>query len=156
LLIFNVKGQMLERVVKTKADADNVTVEDAIDLSAGYPYYYKSRYFGPDADDGWFPVNEFVGGALTLVFDVAQINGTGGIDLTLQCRQVGASAPVVTVSTTNVTAAGQTVVALDLRLNSGYDQCRAGLGWGTNDDASDTGSAQEIITVQLSAVKAVQ
>jgi hypothetical protein len=144
LLLFNVKGQLLERLVTAKADADSVTVNSAIDLSAGYSYTYKRRYFGPDTEDGWISVAGFSG--VAFLVDVDQMNGTGGITTSAECRIAGPLAIVHQVGTDNITAAGSKVYTVDLRL-AAYDQCRIGIRWATNDDGSDTGSAQEQVSV---------
>lgn len=44
------------RIVVTNADADTITVEDAIDLSAGYTWSYKKLVGGTGLDDGWISV----------------------------------------------------------------------------------------------------
>lgn len=146
ILLFNVQGTILERKVVTRTDADNIVVNAAIDLTEGYAFAFKTPYFGPDTEDGWIPVSQF--GAIAFIVDVDQMNGTGGITTSAECRVVGPSGTggVMQVGTDNITAAGAKTYSVDLRLVH-YDQCRIGVVWGTNDDATDTGTAIEQITV---------
>lgn len=147
LLLFDVGGTPVERTVLTKADANNVTVETPVDLTAGYAYGYRNLRQLTSAEEGWVSVRNAQ--SVTFIIEIAQMVGTGGIDDYVQCRVPGSSAPVVNVFQDNLTAAGRTVYSIDLRVR-GYDQCRFGLRWATNDDTDDLTTNKEKITLQVS------
>jgi len=146
LLRFNVNGRIFERVVLTWTDADNVVVDEAIDLSDGYSYNYKTFYKGPDDEDGWIPVRNFT--KVSFVFNVLQNDPLNADDLNtvVQCEIIGAASAPVTVDTDALLSLGNVVSTVDLGVTP-YDRCRAGFSWETSDDAVDTTTAQEQIGV---------
>lgn len=150
LLLFNVKGRLEERVVITNADNDTVTVEAGITLSPAQGFSYRKLNVGVDQEDNWISVDGF--DAVHWTFNVVQMNGTGGITTTVNCRNKGAGSTTGhLVYTNSVAAAGRSDFSLDNRL-AAFQQCRAGLAWGTNDDAVDTTTAQEQINITVSGV----
>ena len=142
IILLNVQGTLLERVVTVKTDNDNITLDASVDLtpvSGGVGYNFRTQFIGPDAEDGWIGVGNLQ--FASFVVNIVSMTGTGGINLSPECRYNGANTqPVVVTSdglVDNVATAGNVVFAVDLRLTA-YDQCRFGLEWATNDD-DDTG-----------------
>jgi len=149
LLWFKYKGDVLERAVTAKASNDSVTVDTAIDLGTDGVYFqYKTMFAGADTEDGYVPIANMQSIAYTV--NIAQMNGTGGIDMHVQCRQQGG--PPVILLTDNSTAAEILVFSLDFETGGPFDQCRIGFKWGTADDAVDTTTLQERITVVFEGI----
>jgi hypothetical protein len=120
-LTFLIAGAYHERIVTVRADADNVTVNAAIDLSAGYSFAYKKRFCGTAAGDGWFSVAGAQ--AVTVQVQIATLNATS-ITTQLECRLPGMGGEVIgTAGVRNAVGTyGHSVPAATV-----YEECRIGL-----------------------------
>lgn len=150
------------RVVTAKADADNITVNAAIDLSgpvgtagtAGYRFEYLRRACGTAATDGWYPV---AGGTPTFSWAVNQFSVTsGGVDFRIECKHDGADAQPIqafpATGFTTYTAAGIASRA-STSITIPYSYCRLGMQLNGVDEGVDTGANAEQITAWFTFVK---
>lgn len=108
-----------KRAVVTKPSAAQITVDTALDLSAGYAWRYLSQRCGATAADGWFPADLFY--QLNVVYDVEILNATS-LDVSLEC-QLAESGP----SVIGQRALGSAAVWSDVLTAGVWDQCRVGL-----------------------------
>lgn len=148
LITFSIAGEVFERVVMTKSDNNNITVSDPINIVTPVGYEYKHLLEGTEAEDGWLGVQNF--SSISFIFNAEQIGNT--IHEIVQCRVGGAADPVFTVLDSTVSAAGLATQTIDLSL-IGYQACRAGLRFDTNDTDGDAGNELEIISVQFTGVR---
>jgi len=151
ILSFDVKGDQLERVVTAKASADSITVDAAINLAAGYGYWFRNQYFGPDTEDGWINVGAYEAAAFTVELLALTGAANSSIVTSAECRLAGASSTPVQVGTAIVLTLVPTNVVhnVDLRLVP-YSECRVGLGWDADgDEATDTTTLKERINVRF-------
>ena len=148
LITFSISGEVFERVVVTKADANNITVDEVVNIVTPVGYAYKHLLEGPDAENGWMGSQDF--SSVSFIFNAEQIGDT--IHEIVQCRVGGAGSTVVTVLDSTVATAGIQTQTIDLSL-IGYQACRAGLRFDTNDGGGDAGGELEIIQVQFTGVR---
>lgn len=108
-----------KRYVTARASAASITVDTAIDLSAGYAWSYMKQVCGATAADGWIPVSFFT----TIGFEVNYVtkNATS-LDHSFECR-VGGDAPLI-VEQASQTAVGGTAAVVTAGV---WDECRIGL-----------------------------
>lgn len=148
ILQINVSGELFERVVTAKVDADTVTPESVVLIpDAGVSFIYRKDYRGPDDNDAVIPVGGFDAGTFVFLFHVLGNDAK----VRVQCRILGAGSGWVLVDNSAITATATLstkLVTVDFRL-IGYDECRAGLEWATNDADGDAGAELEIITIQF-------
>lgn len=140
LLIFEVGGQSYERKITTYTSADQVTINQEINIpTAGIPFRYKKMFYSPNPQHiMYIPVS----GARTALLDwsVDANANTGGVITLFQCTQERTEFPTarwVQLSTTTVASAGtqgNTSESVNLELLP-YTYCRWGLRFGTGDDA---------------------
>lgn len=103
-------GQTVWLRVVTRADADNITVNQAVDLTGGVTFYWRRGYIGTTGGTGWVPVRDLDYAA----FEV-WLSGTtdgAGHNVRVECRDDvpgidDSSATVVYPSSTNAAAAVQ-------------------------------------------------
>ena len=140
LFIVNVNGEMFTRLVTTKTDNDNIILSSGIPTVASTAFSYKKRFFSTDPQDGWIPVSGF--DTVVFAFEVDVNANTGGVISNIECATFATSDPPgseveVQVDTATVAsgAAGEDVTTVDLRLTPHYTHCRAGMKFGTGDDA---------------------
>lgn len=140
----------LRRQVATKTDGANITVDTAINLdqAGGWPWSYIAFTCGTTASDGWMPI--YRGQMTTIVFELNQVNVTGGIDVRWECRESVTDAQPVQVfpasGFNNYTAAGiasRTAVVVE----EPWQECRVGVKINSADDGGDTGANAEKISV---------
>jgi len=77
-------GTFENRVVVTNADADTITVDTAIDLSAGYVWYYKSLACGTGVLNGWVDVSDARTVSLTMQYDAGDMDD---LDVVWECKE---------------------------------------------------------------------
>jgi hypothetical protein len=155
------------RIVAAKASNDQITVNSAIDLSAGYDAYLGLQRGGAAVTDGWLDLSGWRAVAFTVQY--AQGDLTGGLDWRLECKG-GLSAAIVEpvyptegnddCGTDGVTASGYCrfatapasfTVGIDFtQLPFGY--CRVGTKVATA-DPSDAGANLEQVNVTIRGVK---
>lgn len=128
------------RYVVSRASANSITVDTAIDLTSGYGFGFRTRSCGTAATSGEVPVSGFA--AVNFVGQIDQISVTGGIDYVVECRPEGPAATWTTIiGPTNKTAAwaGGNVAY------EPWAYCRMGWKIGSADDGTDTGADAEKI-----------
>lgn len=136
------------RYVTARASADSITVDTAIDLSAGYGFGWRTPTCGTAATSGQVPVSGF--DAINFVGQIDQISVTGGITYQVECRAEGPAATWVTIiGPTNKTAvwAGGNVAY------EPWAWCRIGWKIGTADDGTDTGADAEKIAAYFTGTR---
>lgn len=151
MLIFNVSGEMIARTVATRADADTITVNAGVTLpTAGLGFRYKKRFFSTDPQDGWIPVSGF--DVFTSVVQVDLNANTGGVVSSIECATLavdGFGVPDVIFEEDTATVAsaatGTDITTVDLRLKPQYTHCRAGIKFGTGDDADAANEDIDIV-----------
>lgn len=151
LLIFNVSGEILQRTVATRADADTITVNAGVTLpTAGQGFRYKKRWFFSDPQDGWIPVSGF--DAIDFVVQVDLNANTGGVISSIECATLtteGFGVPDVIFEEDTATVAsaatGTDITTVDLRLKPNYTHCRASIRFGTGDDADAAAEDIDIV-----------
>ena len=135
--------------VLAKTDNDNITVDREITVmrAAGRGYKYRRLHQGAGHYSGWFSIENQQ--YFTIGVDVVQLNGTGGINVQVECATEDILTPfIVSTLSPNFTAVGTQLFVFSAPHG---DVCRVGLQWATNDDATDTlaGSSSEKINVYV-------
>jgi hypothetical protein len=151
MLVFNVSGEMIARTVATRADADTITVNTGIALpTAGLGFRYKKRFFSTDPQDGWIPVGGF--DVVTFVVQVDLNANTGGVVSSIECATLavdGFGVPDVIFEEDTATVAsaatGTDTTTIDLHDKPHYTHCRAGIKFGTGDDADAAAEDIDIV-----------
>jgi hypothetical protein len=146
LIRVQVNGVMYERTVTTVTDIDNIVVDAAINLAAGYMFQYAHMTCGTGSESGWFAVDDCEN-ALVVV-DVRQDTMTGGVVGTVYCRMTDSYVSTPQSIGTN-TWATATPASWKQLVSDPWDQCRVGLKVGTSDDATDTGTDKEVIAAYV-------
>lgn len=134
-LLFVVGGTQYLRRVATKASSASITVDTAVTLTAtvGSPFLIQTRTCGTTVSDGWVPTTGM--DEKMVKVETATLTGTGGVDVSVECRLGGnATAPIqlVTGNITSTTApnAGDVFV-----IPEPCSSIRVGLKWGTANGA---------------------
>lgn len=165
VLVFSVNGTPTMRTVVTNADADTVTVDEAIDLSAGagFTFSYWQPACGTAATSGWITVRGWPNVQMTVAYLQGDLDT---LDVVFECRDQTPDHNIVQVypgasSTcgfgalaTNVctftTAGTLPAASLTVSLTSNqYEACRVGLKYGSA-DASDAGANIERVDASVS------
>jgi len=94
ILIFPVAGVQTTVLVTARASAASITVDTAVDISAGTTFRYYSASRGTGATTGWLRVAD--DGEKTWSWTIATINATN-ITVSIQCIDDYTGAPAVTV-----------------------------------------------------------
>lgn len=164
-LVFSVSGEDVVRTVVTNADNDTVTVDEAIDLSAGagYAFSYWEPVCGTTAASGWIKVR----GWSAVLMTVAYVQGDlDTLDVVFECQDTSYDANIVQVYpgaastcgfgalSTNVcqfaTPATLPAASLTVSLTANqYEACRVALMFGTT-DTSDVGANREVVNASIS------
>lgn len=155
LLIFQVGGQSYERRITTWTSADQVTINQEINIpAAGVPFRYKKQWFSTNPQHiMYLPVHGYRTALLDWSVD-ANAN-TGGVVTLLQCTQERVEFPTarwVDLDTTTVASAGtqaNTSESIDLSLLP-YSYCRFGIRFGSGDDGD---GAVEDLNASFTLVK---
>jgi hypothetical protein len=170
LVVSRATGTTDIRVIVAKADADNVTVDLAVDWSAGFQFRWLDTQTGTSEGDGWINVGNYQSRMIT--FQLEQISGvTGGIDTRIECRSGGidthptivwpgasgtaasCGAGTLAGGFCNFTAAGiASRTAVLLNLEEAWRQCRFGMKIGVSETAESVEGDKERITVTFDAV----
>jgi hypothetical protein len=137
--------QVFERRLASVTNDDAAVLDVAIPTAsapatdAEVRFTFKKFYKLVEDNEAWVPVRNKDGAFF--VFDVDANANTGGVTSSIQCAVFNAFAsnefdPNVEVDTDNVASAatGSATTAIDLSL-APYTHCRAGLKFGTGDDA---------------------
>ncbi len=151
MLVFNVSGEMFARRVATRADADTITVADAVTLpTAGVNFSYRKLYYLADPQDGWMPVKGY--DYFSCVIQTDANVSTGGVISSVECAALVANVFGVPdglfEEDTNTVATGATgtrTVGIDLRTSPHYTHCRCSVRFGTTDDADSAVEDIDII-----------
>ena len=158
-------GTTQRRIVTAKASDDSLTVNAAVDWSAGYKFGFLKQACGSTATDGWI---DFPAGydQKLISFHLTQINGvTGGIDMRVECKggEQDAQPRRVYPTTTstdcgggtsaggfcNFTTAGITTGDFDVLVVEPRRACRVGLLIHTSETAESVEADNERITIGL-------
>lgn len=151
LLIFNVGGESIPRIVATRSDADTITVNTGITLpTTGLTFLYKKLYFSTDPQDGWIPVSGY--DVFTVFFQVDANANTGGVISSVECGTIGVDGFAVLdvlfeedTATVASAATGTDISSIDLRLKPQYTHCRVSVRFGTGDDADAAAENIDIV-----------
>lgn len=158
IIIASKAESVLVRAVVTKTSASSVVVSSAWDLSADYKAKARKLTCGTTANDGWLDVGNY--DTWAILFNIQQVNVTGGIDVQVQCRTGNLNAQPVQVFPTCTTgscdtvqnysgAAGLASTTLVVGTQFPFSQCRVGTLIHTADDGADTTTAAERINIGL-------
>lgn len=159
-LFFNIGGLTTQRVITARADADNVTVDTAIDLSTATRFSWRRLTSGTAATDGWVPMTGF--NTASFAWQIKQSDG-GSIDVKVECEPIssaeGTSSSQQQVYTKNVvapygcpSAAGSGACdTLIIGAPGMFDRCR--LGFKINTDSSDAGANLEKISASFTGTR---
>lgn len=151
LIQFNIAGDQIVRRVATRADADTITVERGVTLpTAGLNFFYKKRYYSQDPIDGWINVQGFKTFSVSVEVDANA--DTGGVVTSIECASAASgdlpTQEVVQEVDTDTIATGATgtnatsVILSELPI---YTHCRAGIKFGTGDDADAANEDIDIV-----------
>jgi hypothetical protein len=158
------------RVVTAKASADSITVNAAVDWSAGFGFGFVNQTCGSTAADGWINMDDRFD-ERTIHFHLGQINGvTGGIDVRVECKDGFLDAQPIRVYPTtsstdcgggttaggfcNFTTAGITTGDVDIQVVEPHRACRVGMLIHTSETAESVEADNERITIGLTLVNA--
>lgn len=119
LIVLTYGGVTYTRRVATKTDADEITVDAALDTTGAAWGWYKASC-GTAATDGWLDASGMWAG--TFVVDVATINATS-VDYSVECRVESSVVQLQAASITTATSAGYTIPASQ----GVWRDCRLGL-----------------------------
>jgi hypothetical protein len=148
LLTFRIGGTVYDtRYVSARASADSITISGAAvtisaDATTGTSFTYLRPLCGAEGDNGWIEVDQFT--SVNFQVKIDQASGTGGIIHQLECRNAPNAVNTIELGPTTESSFP---VSKTLNTIKPYSHCRVGLKWATNDDATDTTTAQEKITL---------
>ena len=149
-IVVVLSGVRTVRTITAKASADQVTVNAAINLSAGYSFQWWDFESGTGAEDCWIPVDKHRNFTVTVALD--QYTGDGnGFDYQVQCRQDAPGASVSNIhpgaSTGDQNETATFVTPIDVTGN--FRECRVGWHHDTADDGTDTGGDAEELNISI-------
>lgn len=142
------------RVVVTRTDAANITVDAAVDWTGGFQFSYKTLQCGTTANDGWIDASASASAAsnVTITYNIVQQNTTTGIDMRIECRSsvIGAQ-PVQVYPATGFTTDTAATIGFQhaITINGRWSACRVGVKITSTDDGGDTGANAEQITAGI-------
>lgn len=146
----NTNERTESRVILTRADADNVTVDTNIDITGGTTFSYRSLQAGTGATDGWIPVNGF--SLVTFAWQIKQSDGTS-IDVKVECEdftsEFNPHSSQNQAFTKNYTAYGCPANACESFTLYPVNKDRCRLAFKINTDTSDAGGNLEKISAQF-------
>ena len=150
LISFVVDNVRVERAITGKTNDDSITVDEAIDLSDGYYYSFRTRVVGTTGTSGEIIVRDLKFFQLSVQVAQADID-TGTIDVTIECRHKYGSFWVIEDKSITEANAGTGKNAFLTRFfhEERWEACRVGVAI-ADDDADDTGVHAEVINVYLS------
>lgn len=160
------------RVVAVKTDNSNITVDTAVDWSAGFQFNWFRTVCGTTASDGWIETSGL--STKEVVWNLVQLGtATGGIDVQWQCKSqaLGSTAQAVfpgatgtctpgtngtnagiTGNVCNFTAAGNTLL-LAINRDLTCPQLRIGMAAHTAAGAQAVETDRQRITITLDSEK---
>ena len=151
LIIANSDGVEYEKSVIAKASSASITVSlPAVTLTSA-SFRWRKLASGTADTNGGFPVGGFQGYTVQVSVDQLSL-ASGGIDIRLQCRTSPKASwapaypeaiPPAAQVPFNVTAVG----SYTMPTIGTYDSCRIGLKLSGADDATDTGTLAEYISI---------
>jgi hypothetical protein len=143
------------RVITAKATADSITVDTAVDWSAGHPFSWLNNTCGTGADDGWITVSGYHTVQMTVLYSAGDL---GTLDVAFFCKEAGLGSAAVRVypgpssdcgdGTLSGTVCQFSTVGQGLSYkipHNAFSQCRVSLAYGTSD-----GGTRESVTTTLS------
>lgn len=150
------------RYITAKASGASITVNSAVNIEnsgAGYPFQWNDVACGTAATDGWIPVNG--ASVIKVSVQVDQLNVTGGINVTIQCKDnTHDTVPITIYPDPNDSSAEEShtmnytaVQANSYSVPVPWDACRVGLEIGTADDGGDLTTNAEDITATIHVVR---
>lgn len=163
VVLFSVSGATLARTVVTNADDDTITVDQAIDLSAGagYTFSYMDLACGTAATSGWVNVRGFPEVQMTVSYLQGDLDT---LDVAFECRDDSPDHNVVQVYpgpgsscgfgalSTNVcqfaTPATLPAASISTYFVGTFQDCRVALKYGST-DTSDAGANLERVNASI-------
>jgi hypothetical protein len=153
------------RVVVAKASDASITVDSAVDLSAGYAWRWWDSQIGTTINDGWIDVSSYSSAAMTVQYEQGDLDA---LTVRWECRtaSLGAQPVIVYPGESSDCGIGGTLVtdrcsfatagvtarlAVEV-LDNPFAACRVGLAFAAT-DTSDAGAALEQVIVTLTVVK---
>ena len=146
------------RLVVAKTDADEVTVDVAVDWSAGYPFSWLQTTCGTTSTDGWLNVEGFEVVQMTVQYEAGDLDT---LDVAWFCKEKGLGANAIRVYpgpssdcgdgslSGTVCTFASTGQGLTVRVpHNAFSQCRVGLKYGSSD-----GGTREQVTTTLSVAR---
>jgi len=167
IIVRRPNGTVERRTVSTRTDADNITVDLAVnwDQATGFAFSWLDTQCGQADTDGWIDTAGFQAKSVTFLLE--QLNGTvGGIDWRIECignalgslpnpvhpGAAGSCAPGTSAGGfCNFTAAGVTTGRVQIAVPADIvcPRIRLGMKIGTSDAAEAAEADKERITVTL-------
>ena len=164
VLYFTVSGATVTRVVVSNADNDTVTVDTAIDLSAGagFTFSYKEPVCGTAATFGWISVEGYSVAQMNVAYAQGDLDA---LDVSFECRDRSPDGNIVQVYpgaasacgfgalATNVcrfaTPATLPAASLSFKLETNaFADCRVALKYQST-DTSDATTDRELVNASL-------
>lgn len=147
-------GSTALRVVISKASSDQIVVNAVITI-VNSPFQFYKHVCGTTAESGWIDVGNYVN--RSIVFSIAQVAVTGGIDVRVECRDPGIGSPPVQIFPSCTTGACGTVQAYTgiagitsttkIVIPEPTGSCRVGMLINSADDGGDLTTNTEQITI---------
>lgn len=128
-------------------DATAYTYCNSASIPTAISDYSQCLTTAQAAADGWFLTKSFTDQKY-IQFSIDQVNVTGGLDITIECKMIS-GASIVTLLTDNKTTA---VTDNDIySVPEGCHEMRVGIKIGTADDGNDLTTNLEILDVHFKA-----
>jgi len=153
------------RVVVAKASDASITVDTAVDLTAGYSWRWWDTQVGTTINDGWIDVGQMSTVAMTVQYEQGDLDG---LRVRWECKTASLGAnPVIVypgessdcgiggtlvVDRCNFATAGVTARLTVAVTDNPFAACRVGLAFAAT-DTSEAGANLEQVTVTISTVK---
>lgn len=166
ILVRRPDGTVDFRIIATKASGDQVTVDLAVDWSAGLFFTYRKVTCGTGLTAGWIDVSDMVDFKLVSEFNQGDIDA---LDVRLECKdEVLDNQPIVvypkegdgcglggTISTNfcDLLVAGVGILTrLDVPVTGQWGACRIGVKFATTDTAETTTNLERVTTYVVGKV----
>jgi hypothetical protein len=131
------------RIVSAKASSISLTVNSAITLT-GDAFRYRPLACGTGSGDGWFNTGDGYN-VKTITIFIPQMDATGGVTASIECRNAGVQSQLETVNYAAATTNGDA-----RRVDAACEQMRVGFKIVTADDGADTTTHAEKVNVVFS------
>lgn len=93
-IIVKIRNTSYALVVVTNADDDTITVDTAVDFSAGVVWSYKSLACGTTVNDGWISTAGYQTAQLTVQYDAGDLTA---LAVAFQCKEDALGSDIVQV-----------------------------------------------------------